>query len=92
MIRAAVVFIVFAFIYTVLFYTLTPVVDAILDAFILNVDTSSWSEDAVQTYDRVLTLVRYGWFWGCILGFITTLIWYFVYPYIREVLTRYEYV
>jgi len=88
MIKAAIVFMTFAFIYTIIFYTVTPAVDMLVNAFADNIDTSGWSSQAVSTYNTIIMFTRYGWFWSCVLSFISTAIWYYLYPYREEVLTR----
>lgn len=88
MIKAAVVFVAFSFVYTVIFYIFTPVLDILVAAFTGNISTAGWSAMAVSTYNTTLALIHYGWLWICVLSFLSTVLWYFLYPYREEVLTR----
>jgi len=87
LIKAAFLFITLSFIYTVIFYVGTPILFSILDCFQNNIDTSSWTSDAQTSWSRAITITRYSWVWGCILSFISTLIWYYLTPYREEVMT-----
>ena len=86
-IRVTLVFLLFFTIYTILFYVLTPVVYVLVDFFANNVDTSGWSSQAIQTWNMILTLFRYSVVWSTTLSALSTLIWYYLYPYREEVMT-----
>ena len=87
LVRAAFLFIALSFVYTVIFYVGTPFVFLLLDCFQNNIDTSGWTSQAQSTWSTIITVTRYSWVWGCVLSFISTLIWYYLTPYREEVMT-----
>ena len=91
LVKAACVFLFFAFIYTVIFYAVTPAVMMFLDFISENISTAGWSAEAVYTFNMIATGARWAWLWVCVLSFLSTVAWYYLYPYREEVWTDERY-
>ena len=89
MLKAIVVFTFFLFVYTLIWYLITPVVDVLANSF-SNVNTGGWSSTAQTTYNLVISVLKYSWTWIGILSFVSTLIWYFIWSYREEAESRIE--
>ena len=84
------VFISFVFIYTIIWYMFTPVLDIILDTFSANVNTAGWTAEAVSTFTTMIDWFARGWVYICLISLLSTAVWLFIYPYREEVETRWN--
>lgn len=91
LLKVACVFLSFWFVYFTIFYTVTPSLMMFLDFISENISTAGWSPEALTTYNMILTGARWAWLWACVLSSLSTLVWYYLYPYREEVWTGERY-
>jgi hypothetical protein len=84
MVQAVFVFLSFTFIYTVLWFTLTPAVSAVIAVW-NQFSHAGWSTQAVTTFNLVVTIFSNTWVWVGALSVLSTIIWIYIFPYREEV-------
>jgi hypothetical protein len=84
MVYAVFVYVGFTFLYTVLWFTLTPAVMAIFHA-LAGIPQTGWTSQASSTFSLVMSILFNSWTWIGMLSAISTLIWLYIFPYREEV-------
>jgi hypothetical protein len=84
MVYAVFVYISFTFLYTVLWFTLTPVMMMIFNA-LGGIPRVGWTSQASSTFSLVMSILFNAWTWIGMLSIISTIIWLYLFPYREEV-------